>query len=112
MVIQYSPISTMKALVWSAAVNGVVAVPLLVVIVLLASKKSVMGAYTASRTLIVLGWITTVVMEVAAALMLFPVELDRGAAARTAGLGPATGLIYRSDWKAFDGTVKPNAPGH
>ena len=41
----------MKALFWSAVINGVVAVPLMVVIIVLASKKSVMGAYTASRTL-------------------------------------------------------------
>ena len=44
LVIQYSPISPMKALFWSAVINGVVAVPLMVVIILLASKKSVMGA--------------------------------------------------------------------
>ena len=43
LVIQYSPISPMKALFWSAVINGVVAVPLMVVIILLVSKKSVMG---------------------------------------------------------------------
>ena len=45
LVIQYSPISPMKALFWSAVINGVVAVPLMAVIILLASKKSVMGAF-------------------------------------------------------------------
>ena len=40
--IQYSPISPMKALFWSAVINGVVAVPLMVAIMILASKKSVM----------------------------------------------------------------------
>ncbi len=39
LVIQYSPISPMKALFWSAVINGVVAVPLMVVIILLVSKK-------------------------------------------------------------------------
>lgn len=72
MVIQYSPISPMKALFWSAVINGVVAVPLMVVIILLVSKKSVMGPYTASRTLVVLGWIATGVMGIAAAMMLLP----------------------------------------
>jgi Mn2+/Fe2+ NRAMP family transporter len=43
--------------------------PLLVVILLLASRKSVMGAFTASRPIIVIGWITTVVMGVAAVWM-------------------------------------------
>lgn len=70
--IQYSPISPMKALFWSAVVNGVVAVPLMVVIIMLVSKKSVMGAFTASRPLIVLGWIATAVMGAAAVAMLLP----------------------------------------
>ena len=39
LVIQYSPISPMKALFWSAVINGVVAVPLMVVIILLVSKR-------------------------------------------------------------------------
>ncbi len=70
--IQYSPISPMKALFWSAVINGVVAVPLMVVIILLVSKKSVMGAYTASRPIIILGWIATAIMGVAAVLMFVP----------------------------------------
>ena len=69
LVIQYSPISPMKALFWSAVINGVVAVPLMVVIILLVSRKSVMGAFTASRPLIVLGWIATPVMGAAAVCM-------------------------------------------
>jgi Mn2+/Fe2+ NRAMP family transporter len=72
LVIQYSPISPMKALFWSAVINGVVAVPLMAVIILLASKKSVMGPYTASRTLVVLGWIATGVMGIAACAMFIP----------------------------------------
>jgi Mn2+/Fe2+ NRAMP family transporter len=67
--IQYSPISPMRALFWSAVINGVVAVPLMAVVIVLVSKKSVMGAFTASRTLIVLGWIATAVMGAAAVRM-------------------------------------------
>lgn len=70
--IQYSPINPMKALFWSAVINGVVAVPLMAVIILLVSKRSVMGAYTASRPLIILGWIATAVMGAAAVAMLLP----------------------------------------
>ena len=70
--IQYSPISPMKALFWSAVINGVVAVPLMVVIVLIASRKSVMGAFTSGRTIIILGWIGTAIMGLAAVLMLVP----------------------------------------
>jgi len=70
--IQYSPISPMKALFWSAVINGVVAVPLMVVIIILVSKKSVMGAFTASRPLVILGWIATAIMGVAAMAMFIP----------------------------------------
>jgi Mn2+/Fe2+ NRAMP family transporter len=72
LVIQYSPISPMKALFWRAVINGVVAVPLMVVIILLVSKKSVMGPFTERRPIIVLGWIGTVVMGLAAARMIVP----------------------------------------
>ena len=70
--IQYSPISPMKALFWSAVINGVVAVPLIVVVILVASKKSIMGAYTASRTQRALGWTAALIMGCAAVWMLVP----------------------------------------
>jgi Mn2+/Fe2+ NRAMP family transporter len=44
----------------------------MVVIILLVSKKSVMGNFTASRPLIILGWIATAVMGVAAVRMFVP----------------------------------------
>ncbi|MGA7764592.1 MAG: divalent metal cation transporter [Candidatus Sulfotelmatobacter sp.] len=72
LVIQYSPISPMKALFWSAVINGVVAVPLMVVIILLVSKSAIMGDYTASWSIIILGWIATVVMGLAAVRMFIP----------------------------------------
>jgi NRAMP (natural resistance-associated macrophage protein)-like metal ion transporter len=70
--IQYSPISPMKALFWSAVINGVVAVPLMIVIILLVSKSAVMGDYTASRPIIILAWIATLVMGLAAVRMFIP----------------------------------------
>jgi Mn2+/Fe2+ NRAMP family transporter len=72
LLIQYSPISPMKALFWSAVINGIVAVPLMIVIILLVSRKSVMGAFTAERTIIVLGWIATAIMSAAAVRMFIP----------------------------------------
>jgi Mn2+/Fe2+ NRAMP family transporter len=72
LVIQYSPISPMRALFWSAVINGVVAVPLMVVIIVLVSKKSVMGRYTVSRPFAILGWIATGIMGLAAVRMLIP----------------------------------------
>lgn len=70
--LQYSPISPMKALFWSAVINGVVAVPLMAVIILLASKRSVMGPFTATFSLKVMAWIATAVMGFAAVMMFVP----------------------------------------
>lgn len=70
--IQYSPIDPMRALFWSAVINGIVAVPLLAVIMLLASKRSVMGPFTAGRSLVILGWTATAFMGAAAVRMFVP----------------------------------------
>ena len=67
--IQYSPISPMKALFWSAVLNGVVAVPLMVAIMILSCRPSVMGAHVASWPLKILGWLATVFMAIAAIYM-------------------------------------------
>lgn len=70
--IQYSPISPMKALFWSAVINGVVAVPLMAIIILLASRKSVMRPFTTSKPITILGWIATTLMGAAALRMMAP----------------------------------------
>lgn len=69
--IQYSPISPMKALFWSAVINGVVAVPLMVAILILASKKSVMGPFVTGKFILCLGWFDTGLMGVTALYMFF-----------------------------------------
>lgn len=70
--VQICPI-TMKALFWSAVINGIVAVPLMVVAILLASRKSVTGVLVATKPVVVLGWITAGVMAIAAARMFVPI---------------------------------------
>jgi Mn2+/Fe2+ NRAMP family transporter len=59
----------MKALFWSAVINGVVAVPLMIVILLLSAKTSVMGKFVASKIILILGWVATIVMGIAALWM-------------------------------------------
>jgi NRAMP (natural resistance-associated macrophage protein)-like metal ion transporter len=68
----FTSINPIKALFYSAVINGVVAVPLTVLIVLLAGRPSVLGAYTASRSSRVLGWITALLMACASVGMLLP----------------------------------------
>lgn len=62
-------VDPMVALFWSAVVNGVVAVPVMSVIMLLASRRSVMGSFAVAGWHKRLGWAATVVMAVAAAVM-------------------------------------------
>jgi Mn2+/Fe2+ NRAMP family transporter len=71
LVLQYSPISPMKALFWSAVINGIVAVPLMVVIIMLVSRKSVMGL-SPRGPIVILGWIATAIVGAAAILMFIP----------------------------------------
>ncbi|MEY5097385.1 MAG: hypothetical protein RJA36_104 [Pseudomonadota bacterium] len=71
--IQFSPISPMKALFWSAVINGIVAVPLLVLIIVLVSRKSVMGPYTAGRPSSALAWLAVLLMG-AAGLRMFMLD--------------------------------------
>ncbi|WP_277183675.1 NRAMP family divalent metal transporter [Caballeronia sp. BR00000012568055] len=67
--LQYSPISPMRALFWSAVINGLVAVPLMIVVIVLVSSTAVMGPYVASKPVRFLGWIATAVMGVSALAM-------------------------------------------
>jgi Mn2+/Fe2+ NRAMP family transporter len=62
----FSPIPPMKALYWSAVVNGVLAAPLMVVMLLIASNKRIMGKLTISWRLKLVGWIAAAAMGAAA----------------------------------------------
>jgi NRAMP (natural resistance-associated macrophage protein)-like metal ion transporter len=55
-----------RALFWSAVVNGVVAAPIMIMIMLLAGRRKVMGTFTLPIRLKVLGWSATIVMGAAA----------------------------------------------
>jgi NRAMP (natural resistance-associated macrophage protein)-like metal ion transporter len=61
----------MRLLLWSAVVNGIIAVPLMAAIMLVASSKRLLGPFVVSRRLKLLGWAATIVMALAAASLLF-----------------------------------------
>jgi len=65
-VLNFTPLDPIKALFWSAVINGVAAVPIMVMIMLMACRKDVMGAFTLARALKILGWLATAVMAAAA----------------------------------------------
>jgi NRAMP (natural resistance-associated macrophage protein)-like metal ion transporter len=69
--VDWSSIDPIKALFWSAVINGVVAVPIMAVMMIVVSMKSAMGRHTASPLLRFFGWAATAVMATAAIAMAF-----------------------------------------
>ena len=65
----FTPTDPVKELFWSAVINGVIAVPIMVVMMLLASRRDVMGANVIGPRLRSIGWLATVVMAVAVGSM-------------------------------------------
>ncbi|MDB5902807.1 MAG: iron transporter [Betaproteobacteria bacterium] len=68
--LNFSSIDPIKALFGSAVVNGVIAVPIMAVMMLMASRQDVMGPFVVTRRLKVLGWCATAVMALAVFAML------------------------------------------
>ena len=69
LVLNYLHFDAMAMLFWSAVVNGVLAPPLIVLVVVLTSDRKVMGDRVSSPLLRGLGWATAVVMTLAAGAM-------------------------------------------
>ena len=61
-VLNFSGIDPIKALFWSAVLNGVVAVPLMVIMMMMTARSSIMGRFTLPLPLAVMGWIATLIM--------------------------------------------------
>ena len=68
--VNFTTIDPIKALFWSAVINGIVAVPLMVVMMLMTVRKDIMGRFTLPRSLKIMGWISTGVMGITAAALL------------------------------------------
>jgi Mn2+/Fe2+ NRAMP family transporter len=68
--IGFSPLDPIRALFWSAVINGFVAVPIMAAMMWLAGRRDQMGRYQISPLVQLLGWAATAVMAVAALSML------------------------------------------
>jgi Mn2+/Fe2+ NRAMP family transporter len=64
--LNFTKIDPIKALVWSAIINGVTAAPVMCFTMLLASQRKVMGKLTLPFYLKILGWLATAIMALAA----------------------------------------------
>jgi NRAMP (natural resistance-associated macrophage protein)-like metal ion transporter len=69
MLLDYAPIDPIEALVLSAQINGVIAVPVMAIMMLLAQNRKIMGEYTLSARHRVLGWGGVAIMAAAVAAM-------------------------------------------
>jgi NRAMP (natural resistance-associated macrophage protein)-like metal ion transporter len=68
--IDFTSIDPIKALIWSAVLNGVIAVPIMAVMMRMAVRPDIMGEFVIKRRLQRLGWIATVLMALAVIAML------------------------------------------
>jgi Mn2+/Fe2+ NRAMP family transporter len=60
--LDYAGFNAVSMLFWSAVLNGVLAPPLIVILLLLTNSRKVMGARSNPLWISVLGWITVAVM--------------------------------------------------
>lgn len=67
----FTPIDPIKALYWSAVINGVISAPIMVVMMLMAVRPEIMGQFVISTRLKILGWLATLMMAVAVSAMLW-----------------------------------------
>src|SRR5262249_50737641 len=70
MAINFTSISAVRALYLSAVINGLLAPPLLVLILLISNNPTIMGKRTNGRLLNFWGWATTGLMTLAAIFLL------------------------------------------
>lgn len=69
--LDWSALDPIKALFWSAVLNGITAVPIMVAMMLLASRRSIMGRFTERPLLLTFGWAATAVMAAASGATLW-----------------------------------------
>jgi Mn2+/Fe2+ NRAMP family transporter len=62
----FTPLDPIRALFWSAVLNGIAAAPVMAVVMLMTTNARVMGRFTLPLTLRVIGWVGTVTMALAA----------------------------------------------
>jgi Mn2+/Fe2+ NRAMP family transporter len=70
--LNFSKLDPIKALYWSAVVNGVAAVPVMALVMLMSGNQRIMGEFAVGGLLRLVGWIATAVMGVAAIGMFWP----------------------------------------
>ena len=68
--LNFTHLDPVRALVWSAEINGIIAVPIMAVMMLLASRQDIMGDFVIRPRLRGLGWAATAVMAITVVAMI------------------------------------------
>jgi NRAMP (natural resistance-associated macrophage protein)-like metal ion transporter len=68
-------ISPIRALIWAAALNAVVAVPVMFLVMKIATNKKIMGPFRIERPWVIMGWLATGVMALASATFLISLAI-------------------------------------
>ena len=76
--INFSGLDPIKALFWSAVINGVVAVPIMVMMMLISSHRKLMGDFSIPLALKIVGWLATAAMTAAAIGMFATMAMGTG----------------------------------
>lgn len=69
-VLDFTSIDPMQALIWSAVINGVIAIPIMAVMMIMASKPEIMGAFVIKKKLRILGWAAATLMFITVITMI------------------------------------------
>ena len=64
-ILNFTSIDPIKALLWSAVINGIVAVPLMATLMHMGAQPSLMGRFVIGQRMKIMGWLATAVMTVA-----------------------------------------------
>jgi NRAMP (natural resistance-associated macrophage protein)-like metal ion transporter len=67
--VDFSPLDPIKALIWSAVLNGVIVVPIMAAMMVVAGRRKIMGDFVAALWQRMLGWAATAIMAAAAIAM-------------------------------------------
>jgi NRAMP (natural resistance-associated macrophage protein)-like metal ion transporter len=70
LLVALTPLDPIRMLIWSAVVNGIVAVPLMAVMMVVVASRKIMGKFAASRGLMIFGWAATALMAAVVAALL------------------------------------------
>src|SRR5712672_2665657 len=67
----FSGINSIHMLVWSAVINGIVAVPIMAMMMMIVANRKLMGRFRARTRLIALGWLGTALMALAVVALIW-----------------------------------------